>query len=428
VKALPTSRLTDTEEAVVRAVDSHREDLVQLVSELVQIPSLPGDEAVVAQHLHRRAREMGFAAEMLELRDRDVAAPGRPGVLAIVGGKEGGYSLMFNGHLDTEPVSPTYAGSGEDPFSGRVEGGRIYGIGTMNMKSAVAAYFYAVRSLLDTGYEPHGDIVIAAVPAELNGGAGTRYFMESGVQADMCINGEASELRLITASTGIVNVRLVLTGQPTHMAFPDKGRSVVDDLRFLLDRLAGLEITYDRGRYGGKLEPRLNLGYINGGYEYRAGLFLDRCEVVINVRGPRGVTPGTVKADVSRFVERLATERPGIELAFSVLNPIPRFMPPFHVNPDEYVVQAVARAHREVTGREAEYATTYAGVDAGTLQYWWDIPSVVYGPAGASGSFTPPETVEIEELMIAARVYALAALDVTSQPRGKLEGRLNLPV
>lgn len=425
---MATTSPSQVQSAVLRAVDSHRDGLVALVSELVRIPSLPGEEAAVARHLHRRALELGFAADLLELRDRDVPAPGRPGVLAVVPGSGGGHSLMFNGHLDTEPVSPTYADSGEDPFSGRVEDGRIYGIGTMNMKSAVAAYFYATRALLDAGVEPLGDIVIAAVPAELNGGAGTRYFMETGVHADMCINGEASELRVITASTGIVNVRLRLTGQPTHMAFPDKGRSVLDDLRFLLDRLPDLEITFNRDRYAGLLEPRWNLGYINGGYEYRAGLFLDSCEVVLNVRGPRGVTPGSVKTDFKRFVERLREERPGIELAFSVLNPIPRYMPPFHVSRDEYVVDAVARAHQEVTGRQPEYATTYAGVDAGNLQYWWNIPSVVYGPAGASGSFTPPETVEIEELMTAARVYALAALDVTSRRRGELEGRLNLPV
>ncbi|MGH7863029.1 MAG: hypothetical protein ACREOS_12420 [Candidatus Dormibacteraceae bacterium] len=79
---------------------------------------------------------------------------------------------------------------------------------------------------------------------------------------------------MITATAGITNVRVVLTGQPTHMAFPDKGRSVLDDLRYLLDALPHLEISFDRRRYGDGLEPRWTVGYINGGYEYRAGLFL----------------------------------------------------------------------------------------------------------------------------------------------------------
>ncbi|MGH7863030.1 MAG: M20/M25/M40 family metallo-hydrolase, partial [Candidatus Dormibacteraceae bacterium] len=134
----------------------------------------------VARHLYRRARQLGLAAELLELRDRDVPAPGRPGVLVVVRGGGAGYNLMFNGHSDTEPVSPAYADLGEEPFSGRVAGG-IYGIGTMNTRTAVAAYFGAVDALLETGFEPIGGIIIAAAPAELNGGAGTRYFMETGL-------------------------------------------------------------------------------------------------------------------------------------------------------------------------------------------------------------------------------------------------------
>ncbi|MGH7861469.1 MAG: M20/M25/M40 family metallo-hydrolase, partial [Candidatus Dormibacteraceae bacterium] len=63
---------------------------------------------------------------------------------------------MFNGHLDIEPVSPAYADLGKEPFSRRVAGGHIYGIGTMNMRTAVAAYFGAVDALLETGFEPIG--------------------------------------------------------------------------------------------------------------------------------------------------------------------------------------------------------------------------------------------------------------------------------
>jgi acetylornithine deacetylase len=418
---------TELERQVLAAIEKDRDHLVELVSAMVRVPSPPGDEAEVAMLLARRARQMGFETELLELRDRDVPAPGRPGVASFIRGSGNGYTLMFNGHLDTEPVSPAYAESGEDPFSGRVDNGQIYGIGTMNMKAAVAAYFFAAKALLGAGFQPQGDIILAAVPAELNGGAGTRYFVESGLQPDMCINGEASELTIVTASAGIVNVRLVLRGQPTHMAFPDKGRSVVEDLQFLLGAIPELEISYDRSRFEGRLDPKVNVGFINGGYEYRAGLFMDRCELVLNVRGPVGVTPETLRLDLGRFLARQRERRPGLDISCSILNPIPRYMPPFHVSRDEYIVRAVHSAHERVTGRAPAYATTYAGVDAGNLQHWWGIPSVVYGPAGASGSFTPPATVSIEELVTATKTYALVALDVGARRRGELDGQLRVP-
>lgn len=416
----------DLQQQVMALIERDQDELVGLVSELVRIPSLPGAEAEVATFLHRRVRQLGFEAELLEMRDRDVPAPGRPGVAAWVHGQGDGYSLMFNGHLDTEPVSPAYADSGEDPFSGRVEDGKVFGIGTMNMKAAVTCYFFALKAVVEAGFQPRGDLIVAAVPAELNGGAGTRYFMESGLRPDMVINGEASELGIITASTGIVNVRLVLRGRPTHMAFPDKGRSVVEDLQFVLAALPDLEIAYDRERFKGRLEPKANVGYINGGYEYRAGLFMDSCQLVLNVRGPKGVGPETLRRDFADFVNRLRSRRPGLDISCSILNPIPRFMPPFHVSPDEFIVRAVHEAHERVTGRPPAYAMTYAGVDAGTIQHWYGVPGVVYGPAGATGSFTPPETVEIAELMTAAKTYALAALDVGSRRRGELDGRLGV--
>lgn len=419
--------LTDLQGRVLALIERDRDSLVKLVSAMVRIPSLPGDEASVALFLHRRARELGFETELLELRDRDIPAPGRPGVTSFIRGSGDGYTLMFNGHLDTEPVSPAYADSGEDPFSGRVENGCIYGIGTMNMKAAVAAYFFAGKALVEAGFRPRGDIILAAVPAELNGGAGTRYLVESGLRPDLCVNGEASDLSVITSSAGIVNVRLILRGRPTHMAFPDKGRSVVDDLRFLLESLSDFEITYDRSRFGGKLDPRVNVGFIQGGYEYRAGLFMDSCELVLNVRGPAGVTPETLRRDLYIFLERLRERRPGLDISYSMLNPIPRFMPAFHVSQEEYIVQAVHTAHELLTGRPPAYATTYAGVDAGTLQHWWGIPSVVYGPAGASGSFTPPEMVSIDDLVTATQTYALVALDVGRRRRGELDGRLRMP-
>jgi acetylornithine deacetylase/succinyl-diaminopimelate desuccinylase-like protein len=419
--------VTELKQHVMSVIERNRDELVGLVGELVRIPSLPGEEAEVATFLHKRVRQMGFEAELLEMRDRDLPAPGRPGVAAYVRGTGGGYTLMFNGHLDTEPVSPAYADSGEDPFSGRVEDGKVFGIGTMNMKAAVTCYFFAMKAVVEAGFRLRGDVIIAAVPAELNGGAGTRYFMETGLRPDMVINGEASELGIITSSAGIVNVRLVLHGQPTHMAFPDKGRSVVEDLQFLLAALPDLQINYDRTRFQGKLEPKVNVGHVNGGYEYRAGLFMDSCQLVLNVRGPKGVEPGTLRHDFAVFLDMLRQRRPGLDISCSILNPIPRFMPPFHVSQNEYIVRAVHEAHQQVTGRAPSYAMTYAGVDAGTIQHWYGVPGVVYGPAGATGSFTPPETVEIAQLMTATKTYALAALDVCSHQRGELDGKIGVP-
>lgn len=420
--------MVELQRSILAQIDAEKDELVRLVSDLVKVPSLPGQEKDVAFFLAKRARAMGFDPEMLELRDTDIPAPGRPGLLWTLKGSGEGYTLMFNGHLDTEPVSPAYADSAEDPFSGRIADGRIYGIGTMNMKAGVAAYIYAAKAIKDAGVPLKGNILVTAVPAELNGGAGTRYFLECGIVPDLAINAEASQLTVTVASAGVVNVRLVLKGYPTHIAFPEKGRSVIPQLAHVIEGLTSLKISYDENLYRGFLEPKLNVGYVNGGYEYRAGLFMDRCTLVINVRGPVGVTPATVKRDFETWVAQLKAADPGLDIEVSVLNPVPRYMPPFHVSTEEYVVQAMARAHEVVTGKTPQYTATLAGLDTGNLQYWRNVPSVVYGPAGASGSFTPPEYVEIEEVVIAAKAYALAALDIATKTREEIGDRYRVPV
>ena len=96
---------------------------------------------------------------------------GRPGQrdrpLADAGG---GKSLMFNGHLDTNPVTEGWT---VDPWGGKVDDEFIYGIGVSNMKAGDAAYFCAVKTLIDAGVKLRGDVILTYVVGELQGGVGT---------------------------------------------------------------------------------------------------------------------------------------------------------------------------------------------------------------------------------------------------------------
>jgi acetylornithine deacetylase/succinyl-diaminopimelate desuccinylase-like protein len=140
------------------------------------------------------------------------------------------------------------------------------------------------------------------------------------------------------------------------------------------------------------------------------------------------MTPATVKRDVERWLAALKQEDPKLDARVSVLNPVPRFMPPYHVSNDEYVVRAVARGYEQVTGKLPRYKADYGAADSGNLQYFHNIPCIVFGPAGATGSFTPPEYCEIEEIVTAAKVYALAALDITTKTREEIGDRYRVPL
>ena len=135
-------------------------DALELTSQLVAIdsvnPSLvPGGagEAEIARFVASWARAAGLSAEVLE------STPGRPSVVVRAAGSGGGRTLLLCGHLDTVGV----AGMAE-PFAPRVDGDRLYGRGTYDMKAGLAACLLACREAAGLGLR--GDVVVAAVADE----------------------------------------------------------------------------------------------------------------------------------------------------------------------------------------------------------------------------------------------------------------------
>lgn len=133
-----------------------RDDLIDLLSSLVAIdsvnPSLVAGgagESEIAAFVDRWARDAGLSSSVLE------ATPGRPSVVVRAPGRGGGRTLLLCGHIDTVNVAGM-----DSPFDGRVEGDRLYGRGSYDMKAGVAAALMACRSALDLGLA--GDVVVAS--------------------------------------------------------------------------------------------------------------------------------------------------------------------------------------------------------------------------------------------------------------------------
>ena len=138
-----------------------------LLSRMVQHKSYSKTEGEkqLATFMAERMREIGL--------DAAVAPFGTEGRVNAVGrwkGSGGGKSLLFNGHVDTNPVTEGWT---VDPWEGKVDDKFIYGIGVSNMKAGDAAYFCAVKTLIDAGVKLRGDVILTYVVGELQGGVGT---------------------------------------------------------------------------------------------------------------------------------------------------------------------------------------------------------------------------------------------------------------
>jgi acetylornithine deacetylase/succinyl-diaminopimelate desuccinylase-like protein len=409
--------------------------MVSLTSEAVKIPSITGDEAEVAFLFQRRMKNLGLDAEIYEVRGHNVPPPGRASVVCRVKGSGGGCSLMFLGHLDTEPVPPGYDEIEEAPFSGRIADGFIFGIGTVNMKASISAYIYVVKALLDAGVKPKGDIYICGVASEMDRCLGTHHLIARGLIPDMIIMGDPTEKKIVTAHTGSMDFTIRLKGKPTHACFADMGLSVAPSLARLIDHLYRKNFSYNEEKFKGCLEPMKIISYVNGGYEYRGGLFLDEVSLGLNMRMPPGFSFQVLEEELNEVLTEVKKLEPGIKTQLLPLNPMSPAFPPFEVSKDEYVVDAVRRAHGEIFGKDPEIGAVpphnYGGTDAGVMRDEKGVPAAIYGPGGGGelgGSFSPPERIKIDDLADVAKVYALTALDICTRDRSDIEPKLRLPV
>ena len=198
--------------------------LVEFTRELVRIPSVfdPGrglNEQPAAELVDAQMRAFGWSPRV------DVVADGRPNVIATIEGDSPGPTLLFEGHTDvvTEGDEATWS---VDPFGADLQDGRIYGRGSADMKSGVAAMLFAADAVARTGSFP-GRIVVAALVDEEGMMTGVRDFVArghaAGVDGAICCEPEGGEI--CNSAKGALRLRIDLTGKMAHGAMPFEGRN-----------------------------------------------------------------------------------------------------------------------------------------------------------------------------------------------------------
>src|SRR6185503_15904257 len=218
-----------------------RERLVDDLVGLVRIPSITGSEEAVAADAAQRLADAGARVETISPDPAAVRSdPGWPGeettrtTLPIVLGRigrPGGRRLILSGHLDVVPPGDRATWTA-DPWAGEIRDGQLYGRGACDMKGGVAAILGAVRALQATGALERlgGELLVALVPGEEDGGQGTLAAIRAGATGDMAIITEPSNLDIVVAHAGAITFRLTVPGRAAHASWRREGVSALDKL------------------------------------------------------------------------------------------------------------------------------------------------------------------------------------------------------
>jgi succinyl-diaminopimelate desuccinylase len=191
---------------VFSRIDS--DELIALTRELIRIPSVvrPGQpdatEAAVAAHVEQWLRREGFAVETHEV------APGRPNVLASIGDRAAGPTLLLEGHTDVVTEGDAREWS-HPPFGGDLVDGRIYGRGSADMKSGLAAAMIAAAAIRRSGAPLGGRLVVGALVDEEGDMIGARHLCTTdlGRELTAAIICEPEQNELCLEQRGVVWAR-----------------------------------------------------------------------------------------------------------------------------------------------------------------------------------------------------------------------------
>lgn len=356
---------------------------LQLLKDLIAVdsvnPSLvagAAGEANVARTIAEVMRAIGLKVETQD------AAPGRPNVVGTLTGRVPGRSLMFCGHIDTVGVTGMSA-----PFDPVERDGRVYGRGSQDMKSGIAAMIDAARVVAESGGLAAGKLIVACVVDEEHASLGADALV-SRWRADAAVVTEPTDLQVAIAHKGFEWVEIETEGRAAHGSRPREGR---DAIRAMGRVLGGLDIL-DRRLQSRSPHPllgtaSLHASLIEGGRELSS--YPDRCHLQMERRTIPGEAPGIAAREVDELLTRLRAE----DAEFKAASKEMFARSPYEIAADHELPKAMLRAAGSRAASVGMSFWTDAAVlgDAG-------VPSILYGPTGA-GLHGIEEWVDVQSVL-----------------------------
>lgn len=376
---------------ILERLKANEQEMFKLLSHIVKIPSVSGNEAALAEFVNDYCLKLGFDSQI----DR------HGNVIAIVKGKQKGKRIAFNSHLDTVAVGDGWT---RDPFSGEIVGDKMYGRGSTDCKAAIAAQIIAAKSLVEANADFSGEIALCyPVEEEVQNISrkGTLKMLQDGFTADMSINGEDTDLRVCLACEGMLEVKITTIGVGAHGATPFKGKNAIKMMCKIIEEIDKLVPGYNKYTGSGSINP----GVISGGE--RSSVVPDRCELKVSRFTVPGETGPMFYAQVLGIIERLKLEDPD----FNAIAELTYDSNPSIVSEEEQIVKSIVNAHTEL-GMDCPLTGTPQHDDADFLTNVGHIPTVIYGPGSGLMAHMPDEYVLLEEVVTSAKVYALTVYDV----------------
>jgi acetylornithine deacetylase/succinyl-diaminopimelate desuccinylase-like protein len=366
------------------------DEALALTAKLVAQRSYPSEEGPVQRIVAAWLDEHGLQPTFAHTEGD------RPNVLArIVNGP--GPTLLLNGHVDTVLAAQGWSC---DPWQGRRDGNRFYGLGSFDMKSGVAAAMLVTRALAERRDLWQGTLIFSSVVDEEAYSIGARALVDSRIQADYCIVTEPSWEHPVLGGVGKVLVRGDVTGKAAHGSWPAEGINAGVEAARLVAQLEAMPL----GQHP-KLTATQCLLALHSGSDQYVITVPEQARFTINRHIVPGETGASVLAEMRSLAERLHSPA---RFDFAI---DPPYYPPWETDATLPFVQHFAAAYEAESGRAPVFAYQSGVADSNYFSADLGIPTIQFGPHGGGGHQCN-EWVDIQSIAASVRVILRLALEL----------------
>ncbi|SFE56773.1 peptidase [Alteribacillus iranensis] len=405
-------------------IHSSKEDYLTFFQKTIQEASTVGKEQGVQELIAGRLQEAGLDVDMWDLSYEELSKSsffnstrtsfeGSPNVAAVWKGTGDGPSLILNGHVDVVPEGDL-SDWNADPFSGKIEDGKVYGRGTTDMKGGNLSSLIALETLMKLGIRLKGDVIFQSVVEEESGGSGTLSCIQRGYKADVALIPEPSQMRIFPKQQGSCWFRVKVQGVSAHGGTRYEGVSAIEKGWHVFREIQSLEkrrndrITdplYDSN----PIPIPINIGKFEGGY------FPSAVPDKVVIEGRMGIAPGETIEEAQQEFENVMkdlakedsyfNDKP-VEVEWFGLR-----LPPGNCPLDHDLIKHLSTHYEAMKGEKPDVAGSTWGTDGGLFTQAADIPAVIFGPGTTAMAHFANEYVEIDSMFETAEIMALAIID-----------------
>jgi succinyl-diaminopimelate desuccinylase len=371
-------------------------DAVALTQELVRFNTInpPGNEQQCAEYLGSILETRGFEVSF------HAFGPRRTSLVARIGGNESHPPLCFTGHIDTVPLG--YKDWTVDPFAAEIVDDKMFGRGTSDMKSGVAAFVAAVTDIAPTLAKGAG-VVLVITAGEETGCEGAFHLagLESVLgAAGAIVVAEPTSNYPMVGHKGALWLKAYTDGVTAHGSMPELGVNAVYKAARAISKLE--EFDFNVPSHEGMGGATLNVGTVQGGINVNS--VPDHAEIGIDVRTIPGQKNADVGANLSTYMGEEVTMEAFVDVEGVWTSPA-----------DAWVQEVFGLMEtilgEPITSRAASYFT-----DASALTpAYGGVPTIILGPGEASMAHQTDEYCFVARIEQAVGIYRTLAENWSKQ-------------